>query len=137
VKWQHLANYLGITAWAGLRKAKERLSPALRELKEKDYISDWSWDEDRLVVFAGGKYVEEHSARVRALDHYQKKQPLPNTAQHIENEKPPVKGNRLVPLASRWASGYDPSAKELLDRECTLADLESVAKAEGIAITRK
>lgn len=135
VKWQHLANYLGITSWDSLGKAKKRLKPALTELKEKDYISDWNWDEDRLILFAGSKYVDEHSGRVRAWDQFQKSQRSKPITKAIE--KPSTEGNRLLPLASRWAAGYDPTPKELSDRQCTLSDLEAVAKAEAVPISRK
>lgn len=138
VKWRHLADYLGITSWQNLRRAKKRLNPALLKLQEKNYVSEWSWDEDRLILFAGSSYAEGHAARVRALDRYQnQKQPLAAATKDIEMTKTPMIGNRLLPLASRWAAGYDPLPKELLDRNCTLADLESIAKKEGLPVTRK
>ncbi len=135
VKWQHLANYLGITSWDNLRLAKKRLKPALIELQEQAYITDWEWDGDRLVLFAGDKYIQEHSARVAAWDSYQRnhsvKQPSKTLTKQISSQP-----NLLIPLAARWAAGYDPSLKELSDRNCTLDDLECVAKAEGIPIAR-
>ena len=137
VKWQHLANYLGIASWDSLRKSKKRLSGALTELKEKNCISEWSWDDDRLILFAGSKYAEGHSARVRAWDQHQQNQLAKPEIKNVETKKTSTEGNRLLPIASRWATGYDPTPKELADRNCTLADLESVAKAEGFPITRK
>ena len=135
VKWEHLANYIGITSWDNLRLAKKRLKPALTELQEQAYIAEWEWDGDRLVLFAGDKYIQEHSARVTAWDSYQQNLPKqPSKARAIEQTT--SKPNPLIPLAARWAGGYNPTPKELFDRNCSLDDLETLAKSEGIPIAR-
>ena len=117
VNWQHLANYLGITSWDSLSRAKKRLKPALEEVVSRNYLSDYSWERENLVVFAGAKFDQEKSARSQSS--------TKSTASHP-----------LIPLASRWATGHNPAPAELAKRNCTIDDLKAIAIASNITITR-
>lgn len=116
--WQHLANYLGITSWDSMSRAKKRLKPALDELVKREYLSSYAWDRDRIVFFAGKKYEEERTAR------------------GLTQQKTSSSKNGLLPLASRWACGYNPSKNELLQRNCSIEDLKTAAIAANIPINR-
>jgi len=141
VTWQHLAKYLAVRSWPDAKTARRLLKPALLELKDKGYINDWKWDADKITFFAGDAYVKEHAARVQAWDSYQSRQKTIKPKQ-LESAAPPEvqlepkSYYHLIPLASRWATGYDPSPQELLQRNCTLADLEAVVKAENMDTKR-
>jgi len=70
--WSHVANYLGVTGWTGLKKAKDRLKGAILELKTKGYLDESSdWEGDRFIFKPGPVYIEEHVKRVQAKAQYQ------------------------------------------------------------------
>lgn len=117
--WKHLANYLGVTSWDSLSRAKKRLKPALDELVCRKYLSQYSWDGQCLILFAGAKYEQERNLR------------------RIPQETQPAHLNTaLIPLASRWASGYDPSTEQLRQHNCSIEDLKTVAETAKMHISR-
>lgn len=116
LNWKHIANYLGITSWDCLSRAKKRLRPALEELVNREYIAEYHWDDERLICFAGTKFREEQLARV-------------------QNPKLETR-NPLLPLAVRWATGYNPTPEDLRKKGCTVNDLKALALAENIQICR-
>lgn len=71
VHWEELANYLAVTGWNSLTRAKQRLSAALVELKQADYIDSSSdWNEEKLIFRIGDRFIDELKNRMKAKDQY-------------------------------------------------------------------
>lgn len=71
VHWQELANYLGITSWHALWRAKAEFKRAVTELKLHDYIDDSSdWEDECYVFMAGAKFIDELAQRLSARNEF-------------------------------------------------------------------
>lgn len=69
--WKDLAAYLAASGWDSARRAKERLAPALAELKRTKYIEELStWSGDDYVFKIGEKFIDELRNRIKARDQY-------------------------------------------------------------------
>ena len=72
VHWEELANYLGVTSWHALWRAKAELKRAVTELKTHKYIDDASdWESDHFKFVAGAKFLDELVNRLSAKSEYQ------------------------------------------------------------------
>jgi hypothetical protein len=64
VNWQDLANYHAVTGWDSLTRAKQRMSKAISELKDRRYIDDSSdWQDDKFLFKIGDQFIEELKRR--------------------------------------------------------------------------
>ncbi len=71
VPWQELANYLAVTGWESLTRAKQRLAKAIAELKERRYIDESSdWQDDKFQFKIGDQFIDELKNRMKAKEQY-------------------------------------------------------------------
>jgi hypothetical protein len=71
VHWQDLANYLAVTGWGSLTRAKQRLSKAISELKDRRYIDESSdWEDDKFLFRIGDQFIDELKNRMKAKEQY-------------------------------------------------------------------
>lgn len=69
--WQELRDFLAVSGWDSLARAKDRLKAALAELKENEYIDEVSdWFEDSYVFVPGNKFLDELATRLDAKGRY-------------------------------------------------------------------
>lgn len=69
--WHQLRDFLAVTGWDSLRRAKDRLKPALAELVEHGYIDASSeWSDDNYVFVPGNKFLDELATRINAKARY-------------------------------------------------------------------
>jgi DNA-binding PadR family transcriptional regulator len=93
--WKDIAAYLAASGWDSLRRAKERLVPALSELKRTKYIDEAStWSGDDYIFKIGEKFIDELRNRLKARDQYR---------QWIEGRKR-VKQLTVLPRATATSS---------------------------------
>jgi hypothetical protein len=69
--WHELRDYLAVNGWDSLARARDRLKPALTELKVKQYIHESShWSGDFYIFIPGDKFIDELANRLNAKEHY-------------------------------------------------------------------
>lgn len=73
MSWREIGEYLAAVGWDTAPRAKQRLKPALEELKLRGYIDPTSdWQDDVLVLRIGDKFIDEMRSRLNAKDAYQR-----------------------------------------------------------------
>ena len=78
VHYSELVSYIALKGIDSLKRAKDTLKPALKELIRKEYISDESfWDGAYYTFYPGLDYVREHQQKVLAKDNYRAKKLKP------------------------------------------------------------
>lgn len=71
VSWTELAVYLAASGWDTLTRAKQRLEQPLKELAERNYITDQTqWHDDKLLIWMGDKFIDELQERLQAKEQY-------------------------------------------------------------------
>lgn len=71
VDWEELKTYLAASGWDSLVRAKQRLEHPIRELVERNYISESSeWSGRKFVFWMGDKFIDELQDRLQAREHY-------------------------------------------------------------------
>jgi len=142
VHWQELANYLGITSWPALWRAKAELKRAISELKIHGYIDESSdWESDRFVFVAGPKFIDELVNRLAAKNQFHswingkqnsklpKQLSIPNLAQEkIEPTPDEEREIALVRAATRLVLGIPLDETSLANHGLTRKDAERVAE---------
>lgn len=74
VHYSELVSYIALKGIDSLKRAKDTLKPALKELMRKEYISDESfWEGDYYTFYPGLDYVREHQQKVLTKDNYRAK----------------------------------------------------------------
>lgn len=69
--WYELRDYLAVTGWDSLARARDRMKGAIYELKQRGYIDVSSdWDGDSFVFVLGDKFLDELRNRLNAKDQY-------------------------------------------------------------------
>lgn len=71
VDWEELSVYLAASGWGNLTRAKQRLEQPLNELTERGYIAESTrWNDGKLIITIGEKFIEELQDRLQAKDVY-------------------------------------------------------------------
>lgn len=69
--WEELRDYLAVSGWDTLSRAKKRLKAAFLELKAQEYIDESSdWNSDSYFFKVGKKFIDELSTRLNAKEQY-------------------------------------------------------------------
>jgi hypothetical protein len=69
--WHELRDYLAVTGWDSLARARDRLKAAIQELKQRNYIDESSdWDGETFVFILGDKFLDELRSRLNAKEQY-------------------------------------------------------------------
>lgn len=119
-RYDELCQYLNISQYQHLSKIKEKLSPALDELKSHGYISKWKIEPTsdktsfKIIFCHGEKFHRDRRQRPGQSDNDDSEQPsLPRLIEAEEN-KPSAPGTPKADTTS--ASAEDPAMTRRLER---------------------
>lgn len=143
VHWRELADYLAVTGWDSLSRAKKRLKSALEELREREYIDKSSdWQEDVFVFRVGDKFIDELRTRINAKVQYDQWAKVATTTKQLRlsvleelqsHKRPPSDADERESILIRQATkiacfGHKPDQTLLERNGWTVEDAISLSK---------
>ena len=139
VHWQEIASYLAVSGWNNKTRAKQRLSKAFTELKDRGYIDPTSdWQDDKFQFKIGDKFIDELKNRMKAKEQYRawiegKKSvrqltvlPRPKDVE-LQPNNSDERETTLVREGIRIYLKHEPDAKALARHGWTVQDAHSFA----------